>query len=185
MTALIGCSFLLSSCRQGMYDQARYEPLEGSPLFADGRASRPLIEGTIPVGGLDRDDTRLAWKTGERFVNDHPMPLSKELLARGRERYDIFCAVCHGPSGYGNGMIVQRGFPAPPSFHEDRLRQAPPGYLVDVMTNGFGTMYSYADRVSLEDRWAIAGYLRALQRSQYGSVQDVPAGERVELEARP
>lgn len=174
---------LLAACRQGMYDQAKYKPLRGSPMFADGRASRPLIDGTIPVGGLDRDNVRLAWKSGDKFTENFPMPVDHALLARGQERFNIYCAVCHGPSGYGNGMIVQRGFPPPPSFHEARLRQAAPGYFVDVMTNGFGKMYPFADRVTLEDRWAIAAYVRALQRSQNGAIADVPPAERAALEA--
>jgi mono/diheme cytochrome c family protein len=173
----------LGGCRQGMYDQAKYEPLEGSPLFADGRASRPLVDGTIPQGGLERDDPRLAAKEGGRLKETFPMPVDAALLARGRERFDIYCGVCHGPTGAGDGMIVQRGFPSPPSFHDDRLRAAPPGHIVDVITNGYGTMYPYADRVSPEDRWAIAAYVRALQRSRNGTIAEVPAAERPALEA--
>ncbi len=184
LLAVTAIAFVLGACRQGMYDQAKYEPLEGSPFFADGRASRPLVDGTVPVGGLDRDNVKLAWKSGEKFATDFPVPVNKALLLRGQERFNIYCAVCHGASGYGNGMVVQRGFPPPPSFHEDRLRQAAPGYFVDVMTNGYGKMYAYSDRVTLEDRWAIAAYVRALQRSQNGSINDVPAADRPALEAR-
>ena len=173
----------LSACRQGMYDQAKYLPYRGSPLFADGRASRPLVEDTIPVGGFDRDNTKLAWKVDNKFVDQFPMAVTPALLKRGQERFNIYCSECHGPTGFGDGMIVQRGFPPPPSYHIDRLRKAAPGYFVDVMTNGFGVMYPYADRVTLEDRWAIAAYIRALQRSEDGKLADVPAAEQTKLEA--
>ena len=183
LIALLLISTAAPGCRQGMYDQAKYLPYRGSSLFADGRASRPLVEDTIPVGGLDRDNVKLAWKVNGKFVERFPMPVTRALLDRGQERYNITCAVCHGPGGYGDGMIVQRGFPPPPSYHLDRLRAAAPGYFVDVMSNGFGVMYPYADRVSLEDRWAIAAYIRALQRSQNGTLADVPSVERDKLEA--
>jgi mono/diheme cytochrome c family protein len=176
-------TLLVGGCRQGMYDQAKYLPYRGSPLFADGRASRPLVEDTIPVGGLDRDDAKLAWKVNNKFVEQFPMPVTPALIKRGQERFNIYCVVCHGPAGFGDGMIVQRGFPPPPSYHIDRLRTAAPGYFVDVMTNGFGVMYPYADRVTLADRWAIAAYIRALQRSEDGKLADVPAAERAKLEA--
>jgi hypothetical protein len=171
------------SCRQGMFDQAKYEPLEGSSMFADGRASRPLVDGTIPVGGLERDNTDLSAMVNGQLRKGFPMKVDAALLARGRERYDIYCGLCHGPTGAANGVVVQRGFPAPPSFHDQRLRDADPSYVVDVITNGFGKMYPYADRVSLEDRWAIAGYIKALQRAQTGTLRDVPASERASLES--
>ena len=112
-----------------------------------------------------------------------PMPVTREMLDRGRERFDIFCAVCHGQTGEGNGMIVQRGFPPPPSYHIDRLRQAPVGHFYDVITHGYGIMYSYANRVSVEDRWAIAAYIRALQLSHNARADQLPPGERAKLEA--
>ncbi len=110
------------------------------------------------------------------------MPVTRQSLARGRERFNIYCAVCHGATGDGNGMIVQRGFPQPPSFHDQRLRDAPAGHFVDVITNGYGVMYSYASRVAPEDRWAIAAYIRALQLSQHAASADAEPNAAKQLE---
>lgn len=167
---LMGCS--------DMKDQAKYEPLEASEFYADGRASRPLVAGTVPRGMDSQLDPAYSGKNeAGQFVDEFPFPVTREVVQRGRERYDIYCSPCHGYDGYGQGMIVQRGFPAPSSFHTDGLRQAPVGYFYDVITNGFGRMYSYAYRVDPDDRWAIAAYIRALQRSQNATQQDVPAEE--------
>jgi hypothetical protein len=141
-----------------MHDQPRLEPLQESAFFADGRASRPLVEGTVARGHL-RD----------------PLPLTPELLARGRERFDIFCTPCHDRTGSGNGIVVQRGFRRPESYHSERLRAAPDGYFFDVMTNGFGTMLDYRERITPRDRWAIVAYVRALQLSQSALLTDLPA----------
>ncbi|HVO33612.1 MAG TPA: cytochrome c, partial [Elusimicrobiota bacterium] len=122
-------------------------------------------------------------KLGGKPSDIMPFPVTPELLARGRERFDIFCSVCHGRLGDGQGMIVKRGFPTPPSYHTERLRKEPIGYFFDVMTNGFGKMYSYGDRVPVRDRWAIAAYIRALQLSQNASLADVPEDQRAALEA--
>ncbi|MCS7157936.1 MAG: cytochrome c [Blastocatellia bacterium] len=170
-----------SACRQDMHDQPRYEPLEGSTFFADSRASRPLVEGTVPRGFARMDEHLYTGKVRGQLAETFPFPITRSILERGRERYDIFCAPCHGRDGYGEGMIVQRGFRQPSSFHTDRLRQAPVGYFFDVITNGFGTMYSYASRIPPEDRWAIVAYIRALQLSQNARLQDVPPAERRRL----
>jgi hypothetical protein len=182
--ALLGC-MALAGCRQDMHDAPRYEPLEATTFFADGRASRTLVANTVPRGQL-REDRHLyegivEGKPAETF----PMPVTAEVMARGRERYNVFCSPCHGRTGEGDGMIVQRGFRKPPSFHEDRLRNAPVGYFFDVMTHGFGAMQDYAAQVPVADRWAIAAYLRALQLSQRASVDDVPANRRTDLDRAP
>ena len=155
---------LLAGCRQDMHDQAKYEALEASPLFDDGAASRRPVEGTVARGHLAADSALHQGldATGE-LVTELPLPLTAELVARGRERYDIFCSPCHGRTGDGLGMIVRRGYKQPASFHEARLRQAAVGYYFNVMTNGFGQMSSYASQVPPRDRWAIAAYIRALQ----------------------
>lgn len=174
---------LLPACRQDMYDQPRYEPLEASRLFADGKSARDLPQGTVP-----RDDPRLdpvLWSGVSPqggFASTPPMPVTRELLERGRERYEIYCVPCHGFAGRGNGMIVQRGYRPPPSFHIDRLREQPLGYFVDVITHGYGVMPVYADQVTPGDRWAIAAYVRALQISQSVRLADLPPEDAARVE---
>lgn len=118
-------------------------------------------------------------------MTEFPFPVTKEVLLRGQERYDIYCAPCHGRTGYGDGMVVRRGFSAPPSYHQSRLREAPVGHFFDVITNGFGAMYAYGDRITPEDRWALIAYVRALQLSQDANMKDVPASEREALKNAP
>ncbi len=173
-----------AACRQDMHDQPRYEPLERSTFFDDGRSARPLVEGTVARGHLKTDEHFYTGKVNGELVNALPFPATKEVLDRGRERYNIFCSPCHDRVGNGQGMIVQRGFRQPPSLHIDRLRQAPLGHFFDVMTNGFGTMYSYADRIAPKDRWTIVAYIRALQMSQNATLDDVPVEERSKLPER-
>jgi hypothetical protein len=165
-----------------MFDQPRYEPLEQSDFFDDGRASRPLVPGTIPYGAAPTDNVLHIGREGEQLASELPMSLTEALLHRGRERFDIYCSVCHGRGGDGNGMIVQRGYRQPPTYHSDRLRGVPIGHFFDVMSNGFGAMPSYALQVPVEDRWAIAAYIRALQLSQYATADDVPNELRPQLE---
>jgi len=181
MGFLLGLALAGSACRQDMHDQPRYKPLAGSAFFEDGRASRPLVEGTIPRGYVKTDEHLYTGKVNGRLAETFPFPITRPVLERGRERYDIFCAPCHGRDGYGEGIIVQRGFRRPPSFHTERLRQAPVGHFFDVITNGFGTMYGYASRIRPEDRWAIVAYVRALQLSQNATLSDVPPAERRRL----
>lgn len=166
-----------------MHDQPRYEPLEASTFFKDGRASRPQVPGTVARGQLKIDGLLYSGKIAGKPVDAFPFPITKDILARGQERYNIFCAPCHARIGDGAGMIVQRGMRQPPSFHIQRLREAPAGYYFDVITNGFGAMYSYADRVAVNDRWAIVAYIRALQLSQNAALEDVPASQRQQLGA--
>ena len=176
-----GC-LALGACRQDMHDAPRYEPLEASAFFADGRGSRLPVTNTVARGVLREDEHLYQGKIDGQLADSFPMPVTAAMMARGQERFNIFCAPCHGRSGLGNGMVVQRGFRAPPSYHEDRLRNAPVGYFFDVMTNGFGAMNDYASQVPVADRWAIAAYMRALQLSQRATVADVPANRRADLD---
>lgn len=173
---------LLPACQRD-YDQPRYDPLEASSLFPDGKSARPLPEGTFAVDDPRLDAELWAGRAPEGgYVDEPPFPLTVALLARGRERYDVFCSPCHGFTGRGDGMIVQRGYRPPPSFHTDRMRAHPLGYLVDVITNGFGVMPLYADRIPARDRWAIAAYVRALQISQDIPLADLPPEDAARLE---
>ncbi len=157
-----------AACNTGdMHEQPRYEPLEASDFFEDGRASRPLVEGTVARGQLRIDDHFYLGKVDGELVPDFPNPVDQQMLARGREQYNIFCTACHDRVGTGNGMAVQRGFPRPPSFHTQRLREQPVGHFYDVITNGYGRMMDYREQVKPADRWAIVAYIRALQLSQY------------------
>ena len=175
---------LTLGCRQDMHDQPRYEPLEASKFFADGMASRQLPEGTVARGHLAADTVFATGKDAAgSAVAELPMPATRELLLRGRQRFDVFCSPCHGRLGDGTGMAVRRGFKRPPSFHEDRLRDSPVGYYFDVMTHGFGVMPSYAAAIPPEDRWAIAGYVRALQLSQRAHLADLEPADRAALAA--
>lgn len=173
-----------SACRQDMHDQPKGEPMEASVFFADGRVARPLVEGVVARGELDLDPHLNTGKVGGELVDTFPFAIDAAALARGRERYGIFCAPCHDAAGLGEGMIVQRGMKRPPSLHIDRLRQAPAGYLFDVITNGYGAMYDYSDRIRPEDRWKIVAYIRALQLSQNATLADAPPQERARLEAQ-
>lgn len=166
-----------------MHDQAKYKPLAASNFFEDGRASRPLVEGTIARGQLDANRELYTGKSGTDFVKEIPLPVTTAFLKRGKERYNIFCTPCHDQAGYGQGIVVRRGFKAPQSFHMDRLREAADGYYYDVITNGFGSMLNYSSQIRAEDRWAIVAYVRALQLSQHATLKDVPPEERQKLES--
>ncbi|HJU26762.1 MAG TPA: cytochrome c [Rhodanobacteraceae bacterium] len=188
--------FALSSCERGMhemYDQPKDTPLKPGSLFADGNSSRPQVPGTQPhaggalagassgrngklatapaappVRGVDAQGRPLArGGAAARPGYSNPLPITPQLLARGEERFNVYCAPCHSRAGDGDGMIARRGFPHPPSFHTDALRKAPDSHFYDVITNGYGAMYPYADRVGPRDRWAIVAYIRALQLSQH------------------
>ena len=169
LLAASGCDML------DMYDEPRFEPLEASTFFDDGTSARPLVAGTVARGELREDEAFYSGKVDGKYVTELPVELDRELLTHGQERFNIYCSPCHGRVGDGNGMIVKRGFRKPPSFvSTDRLLNSPVGHFYDVMSNGFGAMPSYASRVEPHDRWAIVGYIRALQRSQNGSLDDVP-----------
>ncbi len=175
----------LASCRQKMANQARYDPLEASDFFADGMASRPRIAGTVARGDLSGNPFFDTGKVDGQLADGFPMPVTIELVNRGQDRFNIYCAQCHGRVGDGNGMIPSRGYRRPPSFHTQTLRAATSGHLFDVMTNGFGAMPPYGKMIPPQDRWAITAYIRALQLSQNATVADVPADQRAKLDAPP
>ena len=205
---LIGCLALsLAGCERGMhemYDQPKYKPLTPTELFADGNSSRPQVAGTVvrsagalagsssgrdgavaiarepgPAMGVDAAGRPLA--PDNEPVYSSPLPTTPALLERGRERFNIYCAPCHSIVGDGDGMIARRGFPAPPSYHTDRLRNAPDSHFYQVISNGYGVMYSYADRVAPADRWAIIAYIRALQLSQHAPASLLNDDDREKL----
>jgi mono/diheme cytochrome c family protein len=171
---------LAGGCRQDMADQPKNNPLTPSAFFSDGRASRTPVENTVERGALAEDE--LAAPKDSTFF---PLPVTPELLERGRERYGIFCAPCHGAEGDGNGMIAVRGMKHPPSYQQERLRQAPVGYFYDVITHGFGAMYDYSAQVNAHDRWAIIAYIRALQLSRNAPAGMLPAETLRKLKAGP
>ncbi len=172
----------LTGCHRDMRDQPRYEPLEASEVFADGQSTRPFIAGTVARGTLHPDEAFQTGKVKGRFITHLPVKLDRRLLERGRERFNIFCSPCHAPTGSGDGMIVQRGFHRPPSFHTARLRDAPVGHFFDVMTDGFGVMPRYGPQILPRDRWAIVAYIRTLQHSQNALIDDVPQPDRQRLQ---
>ncbi len=172
----------LSGCRQDMHNQPKFIPLRSNTFYPDQRSARDPVPGAVARGQLDEDTYFLTGKHGNVLGNDLPDEVSKKqdlhaLLLRGQERYTIYCTPCHARLGDGHGMIVQRGYKQPPSFHEQRLRNAPLGHFFDVMSNGFGAMPDYAAQIKPADRWAIAAYIRALQRSQNAGPNDVSPAE--------
>ncbi|HEY1663557.1 MAG TPA: cytochrome c [Verrucomicrobiae bacterium] len=176
---------VVTGCRRDMFEQPKSEPLGQNDFFANGMDSRPIPPHTVARNGPLYDETFDTGMIGTNLVTTFPYPITREILERGQQRFEINCVPCHGQTGEGNGIVVQRGFPAPPSYHIDRLRSAPIGHFFDVMTRGYGVMYSYASRVTPEDRWAIAAYIRALQLSESATPADVPANELAKLEAAP
>jgi mono/diheme cytochrome c family protein len=168
---LAGCSL-----KQDMAYQPKNRPLSPSDFFTDGRSERPLLENTVPRGSIANDALFVPKES-----NAFPLPVTQELLERGEERYRIFCTPCHGLQGDGNGMVSMRGMKHPPSYHEDRLRQVPNGYIYDVITNGFGAMLGYSAQIPPADRWAVVAYVRALQLSRNAKVSDLPADVREKL----
>ena len=183
LAALVTLIALGTACRLDMHVQPRQNPLSRSDFFADQRSERPPVEGTVARGQLREDTYFYTGKIGNNPGNYMPFAVTKEVLDRGRERYNIYCAPCHSRVGDGNGFVPSRGFARkPPSYHIERLQKAPLGYFYDVITNGFGIMSDYASQVSPEDRWKIVAYIRALQLSQNATRADVPAGQAVPSE---
>jgi mono/diheme cytochrome c family protein len=166
-----------------MHDAPRVDAYEATDAFPDGRGNRPVVEGTVARGHLNDDELLYTGKLNGQLADEFPFPVTKAVLERGHERFDIYCSPCHGQTGMGNGMIVSRGLRPPPSYHDEKLRTQPVGHFFDVMTNGFGAMQDYRAQVDVTDRWAIAAYIRALQLSQHATVEDVPADKRPELDA--
>lgn len=177
--AALAASFVVfGGCRQDMADQPKYKPLAPTDFFGDGRSERPLIANTVARGSV-ADDALVIPKDSNAF----PLPVTQQLLERGRDRYKIFCTPCHGLQGDGNGLIAMRGMKHPPSYHSDRLREAPVGHFYDVITNGFGAMLSYSAQIPPRDRWAIIAYVRALQLSRDAKFSELPADVRQKLTA--
>jgi hypothetical protein len=179
LTGVAAALFMIAGCdhlHQDMGNQPKNKPLSPSDFFADGRSVRTPVENTVSRSSMDNDQLMVT-KDSTNF----PLPVNDALLERGQERFRIFCSPCHGIQGDGNGMIVMRGMKRPPTYHQDRLRQAPNGYIYDVITNGFGQMYNYAAQVPPRDRWAIVAYVRALQLSRNAKVADLPPDVREKL----
>ena len=170
------CLLTVAGCRQDMHNQPKFKPLRPTTLFADGSSARPTVEGTVARGTLEEDETFFTGKTGAATVKELPFQITEADLNRGQERYNIYCAPCHDGAGTGKGMIVRRGYRQPPSFHEQRLKDADVGHFFDVMTNGFGAMPDYKVQIAPRDRWRVAAYLRALQASHAATAADVPGG---------
>jgi mono/diheme cytochrome c family protein len=169
LVTIAACAGLLAGCDVSMTEQRKLTTYSPTALWPDGTTARPLPAGVVAQGDVERAATA-----------KDPPPITETLLARGRGRFGIFCAPCHGLAGDGDGVIVMHGFPAPPSYHIDRLLAAPARHFYDVMTNGYGVMFSYADRVPPHDRWAITAYIRALQLSRRAKVAEVPdAAEQI------
>jgi len=181
---LAACLAALAGCRQNMHNQAKYIPLRESDFFADGTSARPLPAHTVARGFLRADTARYTGlqKDGKPIA-DFPLPVTRELLQRGEQRYNIFCSPCHDRVGAGRGMVVQRGYKQPPSLHIDRLRSSAVGYFYNVITEGFGVMPSYASQIPPEDRWAIVAYVRALHLAQNARLADLSPEERKKLDA--
>jgi Cytochrome C oxidase, cbb3-type, subunit III len=177
---ILAC-FCLLACQQQMADQPRNKPLAKSDFFEDERASRPLVEGTVARGHVQADEQFETGKVNGKLADTFPFPVTRAVLLRGQERYNIFCSPCHDRLGNGQGMIVRRGYRPPPSYHIDRLRTAPPGHFFDIITRGFGSMPDYAEPIPPHDRWAIVAYIRALQLSQNARLADVPEKDRRSL----
>ena len=172
----------MAGCRQDMHDQPKYIPLRGSTFFEDGRSARTPVAGTVARNELREDALLYTGKVEDADATVFPFAVDEKVMARGRERFDIFCSPCHGRTGAGDGMIVSRGYRPPPSLHVDRLRLVPVGHFFDVITNGFGAMPDYAAQIRAEDRWAIVAYIRALQLSEQATMEDVPVDQRGALQ---
>jgi mono/diheme cytochrome c family protein len=178
---LLMAALLLPACRQKMADQPRYDPLEASNFFPDGQSARPLVENTVARGTLGDDELFYNGTQGGAPATLFPFPITMAVMQRGQERFNIYCSPCHARTGTGEGMIPSRGFTRPQSFHSDRLRSAPHGYIFQVITNGFAAMPSYRQQIPPADRWAIIAYVRALQLSHTAKIEDVPAAERAKI----
>jgi len=166
-----------------MHNQPKFKPLRASEFFPDGRSARPLVLGTVDRGQINEDPAYVTGLQNSQPVLTLPFPVTRQVLERGRERFNIHCMPCHGELGDGNGLVAQRGYLHPPSFHDARLRQAPVGHFFDVITNGLGGMPDYAQQIGVDDRWKIIAYIRALQLSQHATPADVPADIRSKLGA--
>jgi mono/diheme cytochrome c family protein len=175
-------AFGLAGCHRDMYEQPKYLPEKPSYYFPHAEIDRLPVAHTVPRGPVEDNSVFYTGRNGAELATAFPYPITRGIVARGREVFDINCSECHGRDGYGDGMIVQRGFPAPPSYHDDRLRQAPVGHFFDVITNGYGVMYPFGSRLAPADRWAVIAYIRVLQFSQDAPVSALSDAERAQLE---
>ena len=182
LALVIGVAVLVGACRQDMHDQPKYRGLRGSDFFADGQGARPLVANTVARGHLNEDTLLHTGKQGQDDTTVFPFPVTDQVMARGQERFNIYCSPCHGRTGNGDGMIVRRGYRRPPVLSDERLRVAPVGHFYDVITNGFGAMPDYQAQIAVEDRWAIVAYVKALQYSMYAPLDAVPAADRGRLD---
>lgn len=181
--AALVSAMALSACRLDMHVQPRENPLSRNDFYPDQRSARPLVEGTVARGDLRADSYFYTGKVGSALGEEMPFPVTRDVLDRGRERFNIYCAPCHSRVGDGNGFVPSRGFSRkPPSFHIERLKKAPVGYFFDVITNGFGIMPDYGSQIAPQDRWNIIAYVRALQLSQNATMADVPPGQKIPSE---
>ena len=180
---ILAClSLATTACVQKMANEPRYKPLAESDFWDNGASARPIVPGTVTRGHLDADSAYYTGKIGDKYVDQFPFPITRQVMERGRARFEIYCTPCHGRLGNGDGMVVQRGFRGVPSYHEERFQRAPVGQFFDVITNGYGAMASYAARVPVADRWAIIAYIRALQYSQNAKLSDLTPAEREKVE---
>jgi mono/diheme cytochrome c family protein len=183
LLAVVLLSGAVSGCRQDMHDAPRYDPLEESPVFANGASAQPLIEGTVARGHLDEDTLLETGKVDGQFVDLFPFAITAADMDRGEQRYNIYCSPCHGRRGEGDGMVVQRGYRQAASYHTDRLRAMAAGELYDRIANGFGAMPDYRAQIPADDRWRIVAYVRALQLSHHATTADVPPADVSKLDA--
>jgi mono/diheme cytochrome c family protein len=182
LTAALAAASLLCACRRDMQVQPKYTALSPSSFFVDGRSARPIPAHAIARGSLAGTNGFLTGAVNGTFLDTIPAPITRQLLERGQQRFNIFCTPCHGPLGNGDGMVARRGFKIPANLHTDRLRHAPPGYLFEVISNGYGAMPDYQAQIRVPDRWAIIAYIRALQLSRDATIADVPPPDRKKLE---
>ncbi len=177
--ALLGGVSLLAGCRQDMHDQPKFFPQRGTSFYADGRSARPQVENTVARGQLHEDGYFYTGLVNGQEGTAMPFPVTHDVLARGQERYNVYCTPCHSRVGNGAGMIVQRGYAQAGNFHTPRLESAPLGHFFNVMTNGYGAMPDYAAQLTPADRWAVVAYIKALQLSQHATEADVASGQQV------
>ncbi len=185
LAALAALAVLSTGCRQDMFEQPKFKPLDEDRFFTDGRSARPIPAGTLRYGETDQSEAMAQGTQNGVFVATIPVPVNETLLKRGQERFDIYCSPCHGRTGDGHGMINKRGFLQPADLNSERVRNAPPGYIYAVIAHGYGSMPDYAYQVALRDRWAIVAYIRALEASRGATLADVPPERRAELEKIP
>jgi len=171
----------LSACHRNMYDEPKFLPDQQNYYFSNEQVDRKPVEHTVPRGPVNDGSVFYTGKTGNVLATSFPVPVTLDLVKHGQEVFDINCSACHGRDGYGLGMVVQRGFPQPATFHSERLRNAPVGHYFDVITNGYGVMYPFGTRISPADRWAIISYIRALQFSQNATTDQLESADQTQL----